>query len=172
MPPLDTQPQPEEVAPWWRRNLSLLLWTGGFAALALLVPSDVIERVQAVFDVEPVHTEAPFTPEAARLDEALAAGAPIEDRGSLKRRRHDVIIRRLVRHAGPLNGEEVRRIKLLLVEIDERAAQEERPAARAAWHVLRLKRLKEGYPRLSPHRTRQALEAFESQYAEALDPEK
>ncbi len=168
--PHDLPPELREDAPWWRRNLSLIILTGFFALLALAVPMDWIERVQEAFKVEPVNTQAPFMESTAALDEALERGESIEDRAQLKKRRQDIIIRRLLR-AGPLTGVEVEQIKRMLIEIDEQAAKETTDAQRTAWFAMRGRKLEEGYPRLDAARIRSELEAFEAQYAQAIESE-
>lgn len=168
--PHDLPPELREDAPWWRRNLSLIMLTGFFALLALVVPMDWIERVQDMFKVEPINTQAPFMDSTARLDEALERGEAISEQTLLRDRRTDLIIRRLLK-AGPLNGEEVKQIKRMLLEADAQAAKETTEATKQAWYAQRLRKLERDYPRLDPKKTRETIERFESQYARALTPQ-
>jgi hypothetical protein len=168
--PHDLPPELREDAPWWRRNLSLIVLTGSFALLALMVPMEWIERVQNIFKVEPINTQAPFMDSTARLDEALERGEAISEQTLLRDRRTDIIIRRLLK-AGPLNGEEVKEVKRMLLEVDAQAAKETTEATKQAWHAQRLRKLERDYPRLDPEKTRETIAQFESQYARALTPQ-
>lgn len=166
-PPDNAAPR-QDALPWWKQNMSLLILTGLFAAMAMLVPVDIIDRVKALFEVEPVNISAPFQEETARLDQALDAGDwGAIDRAQLAPRRHDLMIRRILR-AGPLNGEEVRRIKTILAEIDEQAGQETSAGAIEAWRRLRLERIAKAHPRLDAVRLEAALRTFETQYEKAM----
>ena len=161
------EPSTHEELPWWKQNISLLLLTGMFALMAMLVPVDIIDRVKALFKVEPVNISAPFQEETARLDAALESGTPLTlERDALRQRRHDIMLRRILR-AGPLNGEEVRRIKLLLAEIDAQAQRETSSQAVEAWRTLRLKKLTQAHPRLDAKALERELKLFETQYQEA-----
>lgn len=159
--------QHQEKLPWWKQNISLLILTGMFALMAMLVPVDIIDRIKDLFKVEPVNISAPFQQETARLDAALEEGSVVPDRESLRARRHDIIVRRLLR-AGPLNGEDVRQIKVMLAEIDEQTTRETSPQAIEAWRALRLKKLAQGYPRLDAKKLEAVLHDFEAQYESAM----
>lgn len=152
--------------PWWRENLSLLLLTAGFAALALLVPASFIERVKETFDAEPVTAQASFSQELAALDAALATGEPIAHE-PLRRHRIDLMLRRIL-SAGPLTGEQLVAIKVRLLQIEEEIARSDDPGQRDAWRAARTRELLRDYPRLSPQKLPEALDTFERQYDAAM----
>jgi len=151
--------------PWWKQNLSLLILTGLFAGMAMLVPMDIVERFQALFKVEHINTEAPFQDKTAELDRQLEQALPA-DQHELKERRADIMIRRLLR-AGPLTGVEVKEIKKMLLEIDAQASKEHNEGAKNAWQNLRLKNLAT-YPRLDQSKVKTELQTFEIQYKKAM----
>ena len=159
--PEDTQPR----EPFWSLNFPLMVLLGMFVITALFVPVEWIEKLQGLFDREPVNIDTPFADETAELDRKLRAGEPV-DQAKLRELEHDLRLRRVMT-AGPMTGEDVREVRVMLEDFNAQLEREPNEAGKDALRQMHYRRLDEALPRTSKEAIQAALESFDAQLAAA-----
>lgn len=159
-------PQPRE--PFWSLNFPLMVLLGMFAITALFVPVEWIEKLQGLFDQDPVNIDKPFADETAELDRRLRVGEPV-DRAKLHELEHDLRLRRLM-SAGPMTGEDVREVRVMLEEFSAQLEREQDEAGKDALRQMHYRRLDEALPRVSKEAIEAAMRSFDAQLATTRAP--
>lgn len=157
--------------PWWQPKTSLIVISAILILAGFLVPSSCVDRFSGMFAQHPARVQGAFSPEAAKLEQALERGATLEpeQREALKRARADLQLRQMLK-AGPMSGEDVLWAKLELVEGNAQVDREPTQASKLAMRHELVRRMANKLPRLDQARLLELMDEFDARYARALSP--
>lgn len=155
--------------PWWQPKTSLIVISAILIAAGFLVPSSCVDRFSGMFAQHPARVKGAFSPEAAKLEQALARGVALEgeQRLALLRARSDLQLRQMLK-AGPMSGEDVLWAKLELLEGNAQVDREPTQASKLAMRHELVRRMALKLPRLDKQRLLELMDEFDASYALAV----
>ena len=143
----------------------MLLLVAMFAALTFLVPTSWVKKLNALIEPKTI-TKGVYSGEVATLDQALKAGEVVDVK-ALKARRAEIQLRRLAQ-AGPMTGDDVRRVLKQLMQDNKQLDREPNAASRAAMREELSLRLAKTLPRFDVKVLVKTLDTFDEQYTKSI----